>query len=81
MSTPRVGKTTLLAQIAAEQAFDPEATRAMGIAFDGACWALGLANKSSAPALSVAHRVVQFATIGERDPWRLRAEVLRSLER
>jgi hypothetical protein len=81
MSTPWVRKTTLLAQIAAEQAFDPEATRAMGIAFDGACWALGLANKSSAPALSVAHRVVQFAATGERDPWRLRTEVLRSLYR
>src|SRR5215472_8102540 len=37
----------MLAGMGAERVFDPEATRAMGLALVGACWALGPAGKSS----------------------------------
>ena len=61
-----------------ERAFDPEATHAMSVAFDGARWVLGgLANPTSA---RVAELIIELASAGERDPWRLRAGVLRSLE-
>lgn len=58
-----------------EKAFDPETTHAMGVAFDGARWVLGLASTSSNAAESVARTIVDVAVAGERDPWRLRARV------
>ncbi len=67
------------AKTSAELVLDPEATHAMGVAFDGARWVLGLASKSSDGADRRAQMIVKLAIAGERDPWRLRAGVLRYL--
>ncbi len=64
-----------------EQAFDPEATHAMGIAFEGARWVLGLAGRSGDVTERLARTIIEFATRGERNPWRLRARVFRTLRR
>jgi hypothetical protein len=58
------------------QAFDPEATRVMGIAFDNACTALGLSDRLDAATQTVARRVIELAKTGERDPAKLLAAVL-----
>ena len=50
-------------------AFDPEATRAMGVAFEKACTALQL----------VAKRIIVLAKAGERNPDRLCEGVLKEL--
>ena len=65
----------------ADGAFDPETTHAMSVAFDGARWVLGLAGKSSDVADRLARMIVAAAMAGERNPWRLRAAVLRHFER
>ena len=61
--------------------FDPDMTHAMSVAFDGARWVLGLATKSSDVADRLAQMIVAAAMTGERNPWRLRATVLRHFER
>ncbi len=66
---------------AMDLAFDPEATRAMGVAFVGACWALGIAGKSSDVKARVALLIVDLAARGERDPGRLRTQALRAVVR
>jgi hypothetical protein len=65
------------ARTPADSAFDPETTHAMGVAFDGARWVLGLATKSSDVAERLAQMIINVAMTGERNPWRLRATVLR----
>ena len=67
------------AALAAERVFDPEATRAMGLAMVGACWALGPLGKSSAVKVLLARMILDLASRGERDPGRLRIGVLRSV--
>ena len=64
-----------------ESAFDPETTHAMTVAFDGARWVLGLATRSSEAADRLAQMIVAVAMTGERNPWRLRAAVLRHFDR
>jgi len=59
-----------------EGTFDPEATRAMGVAFDAARWVLGFPSRSSHGAERVARETVDLAIAGERDPWQLRRQVL-----
>jgi hypothetical protein len=54
-----------------ELAFDPETTRAMGIAFDEACKTLRLTDKADSATRLLADRIVDLATEGERDPMRL----------
>jgi len=56
--------------------FDPEATEAMGDAFDRACGALGTAAKSSHVRESIANHIIEGASRGERDPQRLCALAL-----
>ncbi len=68
------------ARAPAENAFDPETTHAMSVAFDGARWVLGLANKSSEAADRLAQMIVAVAMTGERNPWRLRATALRQFD-
>jgi len=48
----------------------------MGIAFDGACWTLGLEDRSAAAATKVALAVLEQAAGGQRDPHCLRRQVL-----
>ena len=60
-----------------ERSFDPEVTHAMGVAFEGACWTLGLVDKSDrAAGRLIAEKIIQLAAQGERDPHRIRADVL-----
>ena len=69
----------MLARMAAEKVFDPEATHAMGLALVGACWALGPAGKSSDVKVRLALMIIDLAARGERDPGRLRTGALRSV--
>jgi hypothetical protein len=52
--------------------FDPETTRAMGIAFDEARKILRLSEKVDGVTRLIADRIVDAAAAGERDPERLR---------
>jgi len=63
-------------RLSKEGAFDPEHIRAMMAAFEGALLALGLINRSDPLVDTVAKMVIEAAKLGERDPGRLRDEVL-----
>ncbi len=60
------------------QVFDPEATRAMGLAFDKARQLLGLADRNDRATEIVAALIIEEAQMGERDPDRLCAAVLKA---
>jgi hypothetical protein len=62
------------------QALDPDAIRAMGIAFQDVCRMLGLTDKADAATEAVARKVIELAQRGERDPVRLADAVLKSFE-
>ncbi len=64
--------------IAPEDSFDPDMCRIMGTALESACAELGLADKLDKATEVVAQRVMELARRGERDPERLKAEVVRS---
>ncbi len=49
------------------QAFDPDAIRVMGIAFENACKKLGILNKHDAVTKIVARTVIDMAQRGFRD--------------
>ena len=53
--------------------FDPEMTRAMGLAYDAARRDLGLADRFDGATQLVADTIIELARRGERDPGRLRA--------
>ncbi len=59
-----------------EADFDPELLTSMGLAFTGACAALGLADTYDKATELVAKRTVELARRGEHDPERLKAAVL-----
>ncbi len=50
-----------------EAAFDPEALRAMCVAFERACRSLGVAGKSDPVTKLVAFEIIDAASKGERD--------------
>jgi hypothetical protein len=58
------------------EAFDPEVTHAMGLAFDEACKALRLSDMSSQTARLVAKKIIELAQQGEHDPICMRTAVL-----
>jgi hypothetical protein len=60
-------------------AFDPEATRNMGIAFEMARTALRLAHRDDSVNAIVAKKIIELAKEGERDPQRLCEAALRHL--
>jgi len=78
MSISAGGCALSCAQSAQEQVFDAEAMHAMRIAYDGARWILGRAAQTEEWGTRLAQLVIEAATTGERDPWRLRTDVLRS---
>jgi hypothetical protein len=53
------------------QKFDPEAIRVMGLAFEMALVALRLADRGDLANEVVAHKIINLAKAGERDPERL----------
>jgi hypothetical protein len=59
-----------------DSAFDPQTTRAMGQAFDLACQNLSIGGQPDVVKEVMAKRIVQAATNGERDPYRLAAKAM-----
>jgi hypothetical protein len=57
-------------------AFEPEATAAMGEAFEAACEQLHDAGKAEAVRKLLAERIIAAASTGELDPIRLRTAAL-----
>jgi hypothetical protein len=62
-----------------KQEFPVKTLVAMGIAFDQACKALGLADRSDPLMALLASKIIAAAQGGERDPDLLCAQVLRAL--
>jgi hypothetical protein len=54
-----------------DHAFEPEVTRAMGIAFEEACRLLRLPDATDPAAEIVAAKIIELAKSGERDAGRL----------
>ena len=61
------------------QAFDPEATRVLGQAFDMACALLGRTPQPTTVREAIAKCIIEVAKAGERDPVRLREAGLAAL--
>jgi ribosomal protein S9 len=61
-------------------AFDPEATRILGRAFDMACALVGHTPQPTAAREAIARAIVKAAKQGERDPHRLRDAGLAAME-
>jgi hypothetical protein len=61
------------------QAFDPEATRTLGQAFDMACALLGHTPQPTAAREAIAKSIIEAAKADERDPVRLREAGLAAL--
>lgn len=59
----------------------PSIPTLMSAAYEGACKALGLADRSDPLTQLVAKKIIGLATRGERDPERICAEVLRAFGR
>jgi hypothetical protein len=57
-------------------AFEPEATAAMGEAFEAACEELHGAGKAEVVRKLIAERIIEAASRGELDPIRLRTAAL-----
>jgi hypothetical protein len=62
-------------------AFDPEAIRALVVAYDSACAVLHVANAADPRATVIAKKIIEHARRGERDPIRLLDLVLTELQR
>ena len=61
-------------------AFDPEAIRALAVAYDSACAVLHIANDTDPRATIIAKKIIEHARHGERDPIRLLYLVLTDLQ-
>ena len=64
-----------------DNAFEADATHAMGIAFHSACHALGIADPAGPQTRTLAQRIMALAQHGEVDPVRLCHGALASLDR
>ena len=65
----------------ADRGFTPEDISVMALALEGACQALGLTVRGEDPFIqAVARQVIEEAETGERDPERLRDNVLKALD-
>ena len=62
-------------------AFDPEAIKALAVAYDDACAVLQVANAADPRATIIAKKIIEHARQGERDPIRLLDLVLTELQR
>jgi hypothetical protein len=61
--------------------FDADATRALGAAFECACKALQLTDRTDPVTEMVAKRIIDLAKTGERDPELLCAAVLQTFRK
>ena len=57
--------------------FEPDATRAMALAFDGICGSLHVPTDARERRLMIAERVIELARDGELDPGNLYRQILR----
>ena len=78
MSISAGGCARSCAQTPPDKVVDAEAVHALRSAYDGARWILGRAAQTEEWGTRLAQLVIEAATTGERDPWRLRTDVLRS---
>ena len=62
-------------------AFDPQAVKALALAYDDACAVLHVVDRADPRATIVAKKIIEHAQQGERDPIRLRDLVLIELQR
>ena len=60
-------------------AFEPEHVEAMSTAFEDICRELGLAQRDNPLRELVARQVIEFARRGERDPTKLRSQVMAAI--
>ncbi len=65
-----------ISSLLSEGSFDPDATRAMGIAFEKACQSLGLHDAADETTMQIAIRIIEAAKAGERDPAKLHEAVM-----
>jgi hypothetical protein len=63
------------------QRFDPETLRVMGLAYESARIALHLADRADIANDVIAHKIIQLAKGGERDPERMCDAVLQQWDR
>jgi hypothetical protein len=79
----REASTTAMAvyRLFKNKAFEPEAIATMTSAYADVCRALGLNDRDQSEADAVAKKVIEFAQRGERDPVRLRNQVLQAFQR
>jgi hypothetical protein len=68
---------TILPFLKNQGVFEPEITSAMSVAFDQVCKALQLGSGATREREAVAVRIIELARRGERDPKRLRDQVVR----
>ena len=61
-------------------AFDPQAVKALAVAYEDACGVLRVIDNSDPRATIVAKKIIEHAQHGERDPIRLRDLVLIELQ-
>jgi|ERR1700741_2919809 hypothetical protein len=74
-SSPGAGSTGVhelpITPFLKSRVYDPEVTKAMGVAFEKACRTLGLAPTSDPATEAVAKVIIDLAEAGERDPEQL----------
>ena len=74
-----VGQPMPLYRLLQHQAFEPPQLQAMAYAFENACHDLKLQLKDDRERERVARKVIEIAQRGERDPIRLKEQVLAEL--
>ena len=67
-SLPSPGTVMPITQFLDNTDFDPEARRVMGVAFEIARVALGLADRGDLADAFIAQRIIELAKAGERNP-------------
>jgi hypothetical protein len=75
-----LGRTMPLTRNIKEVVFDPEAIELMVTVFKTACLSLQLVDRDTLLTQIIARNVVEIAATGERDPERLRDQVLLALK-
>jgi hypothetical protein len=69
-----------IAPFLSKQAFDPDVTEAMGVAFDAVCRTLAIDTRGIAEPRIVARKIIELAQMGVRDPHQLRDRALEAFQ-
>jgi hypothetical protein len=77
----KVGAITRMLRERGGGAFEPDVIARMDIAYHAVLHQLGLADVEDGATLMVAKRIIDIATLGERDPERLTAAAVEALSR